>query len=87
MADANDSFRKLEEKLCRAVEVFKQTQAERRALEQELERVRADLRERAKRLETQERELLALRREREEVRSRVEKIVEQIEILTKPESG
>ena len=32
-----------------------------------------------------ERELIALRREREDVRSRVEKLLERIDVLTSPE--
>ena len=83
MTDSNDHLQKLEAKLLRAVELFKQTQAERRTLQQEVEKLRADLRERPKRWEAMERELQALRREREDVRSRIENLVEQIDILTK----
>ena len=34
-----------------------------------------------------ERELIALRREREDVRARVEKLLERIDVLTSSESG
>ena len=87
MPDSDDSLVKLEEKLLRAVELFKQTQLEKRALQQELEKLKADFRERVKRLEAQERDAQALRREREEVRSRIEKVLEQIDILTRPDSA
>lgn len=84
MTDSNEHFHKLEEKLLRAVELFKQTQTEKRALQQELEKLRADFRERGKRCDTLEGDLQALRREREDVCSRIEKLLEQIDILTNP---
>ena len=80
-------FEQLEKKLRKAVEVFKQTQAEKRAVERELERSKADSKLGSKGSAGLEKELQALRREREEVRSRVEKLVEQIELLTKPDSA
>jgi len=82
----DDTFQKLEEKLSKAVEVFRQTLAEKRALERELEQLRTDSKEHAKRVEAQERELMILRKEREEVRNRVENLLAQIDVLTKPES-
>jgi len=80
-------FEQLEKKLRKAVEVFKQAQAEKRAVERELERSKADSKLGSKGSAGLEKELQALRREREEVRSRVEKLVEQIELLTKPDSA
>jgi chromosome segregation ATPase len=82
MTDSNDHLLKLEEKLSKAVEVFKRTHSEKRALQQEVERLRAELKERPKRLEALEHDLLVLRRERDDVRSRIEKLVVQIEALT-----
>jgi hypothetical protein len=43
--------------------------------------------ERAKVIEAHERELVALRREREEVRVRIEKLLQRIDALTGSESG
>ncbi|HEV2177873.1 MAG TPA: hypothetical protein VGW33_11845 [Terriglobia bacterium] len=83
----HDSFQKLEEKIAKAVEVFKHTQAEKRALEQEVEKLRAGAKDRSKQSEAQERELIALRREREEVRGRIEKLLDQIDALTKPDDA
>ena len=77
-----DSFQQFQEKIARAVDVVKRAQAEKRALEQEIERLRAASRERAREWDAKERELVALRREREEVRERVEKLLEQIDALT-----
>jgi predicted nuclease with TOPRIM domain len=87
MTDANDHFQMLEEKLLKAVEVFRRAQQEKQALRQEVERLKADAQERARRCEAMERELIALRKEREDVRTRVERLVEQIDALTKTESA
>ena len=82
MPDPNEQFARLEEKLLRAIDLFKRTQTEKRALEEEVEKLKAETKERAQALTTLERELIALRREREEVRSRVEKLLERIDGLT-----
>jgi len=86
MVDSNEHFQKLEERLLKAIDLFKRTQAEKHALQQELEKLRADFNERAKLAETMERELVSLRREREEVRTRVEKLLHQIDVLTTTDS-
>lgn len=87
MSDSNDHFARLEEKLLRAVELFKQTQADRRALQQEVEKLKVEFKEQNRRTDTLERDVQALRREREEVRSRIEKLIEQIDVLTKSDSA
>ena len=87
MTDANDHFQKLEEKLFKAVEVFRRAQEEKRALHQEVEKLKADAKERARRCEALEHELIDLRKEREDVRTRVERLLEQIDMLTKTESA
>ncbi|PYV30688.1 MAG: hypothetical protein DMG22_19620 [Acidobacteria bacterium] len=85
MPDSTEQFRKLEEKIQKAAEAFKQNRAEIRELQREIERLQADFWERAKRWETQERDLAALRREREEVREQIERLIDQIDVLTKAE--
>ena len=82
MTDPNEQFERLEEKLLKAIELFKRTQAEKRALDQEVEKLKGETKERAQGISAMERELIALRREREEVRSRVEKLLERIDALT-----
>ena len=84
MADSNVQFDRLEEKLLKAIELFKRTQTEKRALEQEVEKMKAEIKERSQGHSSMERELINLRREREEVRSRVEKLLERIDVLTTP---
>ena len=82
MADPNDQFSRLEEKLLKAIDLFKRTQTEKRALEQEVEKLKAQSKEQG---QSMERELIALRREREDVRARVEKLLERMDALTGPE--
>jgi FtsZ-binding cell division protein ZapB len=87
VADPNEQFRRLEEKLLKAIEIFKQTQAEKRVLEQQLQKIKLETKDRAQQVGGLERELIALRREREEVRERIQKLLERIEVLTSLDSG
>jgi len=87
VTNPNDQFERLEEKLLKAIELFKRTQTEKRALEQEVEKLKVETKGRTQALSTMERELIALRREREDVRSRIEKLLEQIDALTSPNSA
>ena len=84
---SEDQFARLEEKLLKAIELFKRTQEEKRVLAQEVEKLRGETKERAQGVSAMERELIALRREREEVRARVEKLVERIDGLMSPEQS
>ena len=87
VTDSNDALQKLEDKLLKVIEVFKRTQGEKRALQEELDALKANSKDGTKRFDALERELQTLRREREDVRTRVEKILQQIEILTKGDPG
>lgn len=82
MTESMDHLGKLEEKIVKAAELFKRSQVERRELQQEIERMRADFKDRLKRADAVEQELQSLRREREDVRGRLEKLLDQIELLT-----
>lgn len=86
MTDPNNQFERLEEKLLKAIELFKRTQAEKRTLEQEIEKLKAHIKEHAQGNSAMEKELISLRREREDIRSRVEKLLERIDELTSPVS-
>jgi chromosome segregation ATPase len=85
--DTGDQLQKLEEKVLKACELFEQTQGERRALQQALEKLRAESRERVKAVEAHEQAIVALRREREEVRTRLEKLLRRIDALTTAQSS
>jgi chromosome segregation ATPase len=80
--ELNESFQELEEKLAKAADVFRRAVAEKRDLEKALEKLKHDTGDSQKRLEAMQREIQMLRREREEVRFRVEKLLNQIEQLT-----
>ena len=84
--DLNESFQKLEEKLSKASEVFKRVFAEKQDLEKALEMLKHDTGDSQKRLEDLQDEIKVLRREREEVRIRIEKLLSQIEHLTGQDS-
>ena len=87
MSDAIVNLEKLEAKILKAVDLLKRTQAEKRSLLEQLAKIRADLEKHAKSSEGLERDILALRREREEVRSRIEKLLRQIDVFAKSEPG
>jgi chromosome segregation ATPase len=87
LSDTEDQLQELEERVLKALELFEQSRAEKLTLRQDLEKLRAESRERAKAIEAHERELVALRREREEVRVRVEKLLQRIDALTAQESS
>ena len=80
--DLNESFQELEEKLSKASEVFKRAIAEKHDLEKALQTLKHDTGDSQKRLEALQNEVKVLRREREEVRVRIEKLLKQIEQLT-----
>jgi chromosome segregation ATPase len=80
--DLNESFQQLEEKLSKASGVLKRAIAEKQELEKALESLRQDTGDSQKRLEDLQNEIKVLRREREEVRVRVEKLLSQIDQLT-----
>ena len=83
----NDQFDRLEEKLLRAIALFKRTQTEKHALEQEVEKLKGETKERTQAISAMERELLSLRREREDVRLRIERLLERIDALTSKDEG
>jgi chromosome segregation ATPase len=87
LSDTEDHLRKLEERILKVFGLFEQSQAEKLALRQDLQKLRVESREQAKVIEAHERELVTLRREREEVRIRVEKLLQRIDALTTPESS
>ncbi|HZQ90719.1 MAG TPA: hypothetical protein VFA60_02895 [Terriglobales bacterium] len=82
-----DDFESLEAKVYQTIELLKAAREARAAAERETQRVREQMREQAHEFEALRRELVGLRREREEVRARVEKMLNQIDGLTAAEGG
>ena len=76
-----DDFQALEEKVYRTIELYKSAREARAAAERDVQRLREQLEEREEEVETLRREALQLRKEREEVRGRVEKMLQQIDLV------
>ena len=77
-----DDFHALEQKIIRTIEMLKIEREARAAAERELRRVREQIDGRHDELDTLRREVVGLKREREEVKSRVEKMLKQIDAMT-----
>jgi septal ring factor EnvC (AmiA/AmiB activator) len=80
-------FQSLEEKVLRTIELLKVAREGKATAERAAARLREQLTEREEEVDTMRAELVALRKEREEVRTRVEKMLGQIESLTAEESA
>ncbi len=78
---AADDFEALEQKIYRTIEMYKAARQAQAAAERDAQRVRQQLDERDEQLVTLRREAVQLKKEREEIRGRVEKMLEQIESI------
>ena len=76
-----DEFQALEEKIYRTVELYKEARSARNAAERDASRLREQLEERDRQLITLRREAVQLKKEREEIRGRVERMLQQIEAI------
>lgn len=79
---ASDDFLALEEKIYRTIELLKEAREGRTAAEREIARIRQQTGANSEELESLRREVISLRREREEVRGRVERMLKQIDSLS-----
>jgi chromosome segregation ATPase len=77
---AND-FEALEQKVYRTIEMYKSARQAQSAAERDAQRLRQQLDERDEELVTLRRETVQLKKEREDIRGRVEKMLQQIESL------
>ena len=82
-----DDFHALEQRIFRTIELLKEAREAKAAAERTAARLREQLEARDDETQSLRVENVALRREREEVRTRVEKMLKQIETLTPEESG
>src|ERR1035438_5836844 len=80
-------FQSLEEKVLRTIELLKVAREAKATAERAAARLREQLNEREEEFDAARAELVALRKEREEVRTRVEKMLGQIESMTEDESA
>lgn len=77
-----DEFHSLEAKVYQTIELLKTAREGKAAAERDLARLREQLELREEEAENLRKEVIGLRKEREEVRTRVEKMVRQIDELT-----
>jgi septation ring formation regulator EzrA len=76
-----DDFPALEEKIYKAIELLKSARAGQASAERDANRLREQLEQREEEMEIMRAEVISLRKEREEVRGRVEKMLKQIDAL------
>ena len=76
-----DDFQALEEKVYRTIEMYKAAREAQGIAERDIKRVREQLEEREEEIEGLRREMVRLRKDREEVKSRVEKMLQQIDTI------
>jgi chromosome segregation ATPase len=76
-----DDFQALEEKIYRTIEMYKGARQAQAAAERDTQRLRQQLEDREEELVTLRRETVQLKKEREDIRARVEKMLQQIESL------
>jgi len=76
-----DDFQALEEKIYRTIEMYKSARQAQATAERDAQRLRQQLEEREEELVRLRRESVQLKKEREDIRGRVEKMLAQIESL------
>ena len=76
-----DDFQALEQKIYRTIEMYKAARQAQAAAERDAQRFRQQLDQRDEELSNLRRETVQLKKEREEIRGRVEKMLEQIESI------
>lgn len=84
---SDDDFHSLEAKVYKTIELLKSARESKAAAERDTKRVREQLELREEEIDALKGEVVALRKEREEVRTRVEKMLKQIDALTEEESA
>ena len=77
-----EDFQALEEKVYRTIELYKAAKEARANAERDAKRLREQLEEREEENEAMRRELVQLRKDREDIRGRVEKMLSQMDSLT-----
>jgi chromosome segregation ATPase len=76
-----DDFQALEDKIYRTIEMYKAARQAQAAAERDAQRLRQQMEDREEELITLRREAFRLKKEREEIRGRVEKMLQQIESI------
>ncbi len=76
-----DDFQALEDKIYRTIEMYKAARQAQAAAERDAQRLRQQMEDREEELVRLRREAVQLKKEREEIRGRVEKMLQQIESI------
>jgi predicted nucleic acid-binding Zn-ribbon protein len=76
-----DDFQALEQKIYRTIEMYKAARQSQATAERDAQRLRQQVEEREEELVRLRREAVQLKKEREDIRGRVEKMLSQIETL------
>lgn len=76
-----DDFQALEEKIYRTIELYKAARQAQATAERDAQRLRQQMEDREEELVALRRETVRLKKEREDIRSRVEKMLDQIETI------
>ncbi len=84
-AEAPD-FKALEDKVVRTIELLTQARHAKAEAQRDLDRLKSQLNAREERLDSLEKELLALRKDREQARERIERMITQIDNLISAET-
>ena len=82
-----DDFQELEEKVYRTIEMYKAARQAQAAAERDTQRLRQQLQDREEQLDSLRRDTVHLRKEREEIRGRVEKMLAQIETIAEEQAA
>jgi len=82
-----EDFEALEEKVYRTIELYKAAKEARATAERDVKRLREQLEEREEENEAMRRELIQLRKDREDIRGRVEKMLSQMESATREQAA
>jgi len=82
-----EDFQALEEKVYRTIELYKAAKEARATAERDAKRLREQLEEREEENETMRRELIQLRKDREDIRGRVEKMLSQMDSVTQEQAA
>ncbi|HJX85629.1 MAG TPA: hypothetical protein VJ723_14920 [Candidatus Angelobacter sp.] len=78
---ASEDFPALEQKIYKTIELLKSAREAKAAAERDAGRLRDQLEQREEELEMLRAAVVSLRKEREEVRSRVEKMLKQVDLI------
>jgi chromosome segregation ATPase len=76
-----DDFQALEDKIYRTIEMYKAARQAQTTAERDAQRLRTQMEDREEELVRLRREAVQLKKEREEIRARVEKMLQQIETI------